>query len=458
MKRILLSMALLFCGARLSPAGAAGGEVFDFLFLDANARASALGGAYTAQAVDANALQYNPAGLSKADGHELTFMHNSHAQGVFQDYIGYAAPRGWGLHLNYLSFGDVQRTTLDNPTGTGLGRTGMSDIMAGAGYGWAYSDDFNFGAGVKFVRESIDRISAEGYALDLGVLYNSQSYPDFRLGTAVQNIGPTVQFLDKRESLPLNVRLGAAYDILYRDKEHTVSLDLSKERSDALLVAFGVETRLAPAMPLRLGFTTRSDTGPRVTAGIGWIHKNFAFDYAFAPYGDLGLTHRFSVTARWEGGIPLRRLPKRGSQRLERPAKLAASDDFDVVDEFMEMGMLEAAQEELEALEPHIRSDDIKRVRYRERLGTIALRRNRLYQAKTYYQEGIKIAIQLSLGGAAVADAYAGIGRCLVKEGEFDRALQFFLKALQAGPSAASRADINRSVRQLKRRRTHQKD
>ncbi|MBI5245511.1 MAG: hypothetical protein HY922_17755, partial [Elusimicrobia bacterium] len=76
MKARLLALVLL-SWPRLSHA-AAGAEPFNFLFLDANARAVGMGGAYTALARDSNALLYNPAGLGLVDEHEATFMHNEH--------------------------------------------------------------------------------------------------------------------------------------------------------------------------------------------------------------------------------------------------------------------------------------------------------------------------------------------------------------------------------------------
>jgi hypothetical protein len=52
-------------------------------------------------------------------------------------------------------------------------------------------------------------------------------------------------------------------------------------------------------MSLRLGFGTRNDAGPGITAGVGWALRDFDLDYAFVPYGDLGVSHRLSVTWRF---------------------------------------------------------------------------------------------------------------------------------------------------------------
>ena len=52
-------------------------------------------------------------------------------------------------------------------------------------------------------------------------------------------------------------------------------------------------------MPLRLGFNSRNDAGPGITAGVGWAQPNFSIDYALVPFGDLGAAHRISATVRW---------------------------------------------------------------------------------------------------------------------------------------------------------------
>ncbi|MEK7745767.1 MAG: hypothetical protein AAB576_03810, partial [Elusimicrobiota bacterium] len=66
------------------------------------------------------------------------------------------------------------------------------------------------------------------------------------------------------------------------------------------LVGFGAEAVIARALPVRLGFNTRNDAELGITAGVGWRFRDFMLDYAFVPYGDLGISHRISVT--WQFG------------------------------------------------------------------------------------------------------------------------------------------------------------
>lgn len=302
----VLSLAL----ARPCWAGA-GAEPFDFLFLDANARPVGMGGAYTALANDANALLYNPAGLGQVKRHEATFMHNAYMQGITQEYAAYASPQGWSANLNYLSFGGVKKTSLSNPSGAGWGDTGLSDLALGAGYGRTLTESLALGVSVKYIRETIDDVAAQGFALDAGGLYAVPALSGLTVGLAVQNLGPTVRYDGASENLPLNLRAGAAYGFKVRGRENALALDVTKERSQGALVAVGAETRVLEPLALRMGFNTRNEAGIGITAGFGYLFKAGSVDYAFVPMEGLGDAHRISVTLRWDAGsLRARALPQ----------------------------------------------------------------------------------------------------------------------------------------------------
>lgn len=293
-----LSLLIVAVAAPSHAAGSSGGDPFGFLSLDANARAVAMGGAYTALATDANALLYNPAGLGRVEQNEATFMHNQYFQGINQEYFGLAMRKGWGLNVNYLDSGSVPETTLASPGGTGASNS-LTDMAVSAGYGRAVMDSLSLGLGVKYVQESVAGVAGRGYAADAGALYAVPAVPNLRLGLSVQNAGPAVKFQAAHENLPLDVRGGAAYGFSVIGQQSVLSLDVSKERSAGVVVQGGAETIIAKAMAVRVGFNTGNDAGPKVTAGAGWTHKQFSLDYAFVPYGDLGVSNRISVTARW---------------------------------------------------------------------------------------------------------------------------------------------------------------
>jgi hypothetical protein len=298
--RIYLPILLGIFSASPCLAGA-GAEPFDFLFLDANARAVGMGGAYTAMATDANALLYNPAGLAKVARSEATFMHNMYFQGITQEYAAYASPKGWSANLNYLSFGSVQKTTLSDPDGISTGQTTLRDMAFTAGYGCNLLGALSLGVGAKFIREVIDSFALTGYALDLGALYEIKSFNGLRVGAALQNIGPPARSVTAKENLPLNLRVGLGYEFKVLGIPGAVALDAAKERSQKTLPALGGEVRPLKPLAVRVGYNSRNKAGTGVTAGVGFLFKDGSIDYGFVPYGDLGNSHRISVTLRWGG-------------------------------------------------------------------------------------------------------------------------------------------------------------
>ena len=402
-------LALLLGAGNASAAGSAGGEPFNFLSLDANARAVGMAGAYTALATDANALLYNPAGLARIDRNEATFMHNSFVAGAFQEYGAYASPLGWGVNFNSLSVGGVANRTISNPDGAGLGTTGLADLAFGGGYGRSVGDSLSLGAGIKYIRETIGGVAGSAPALDFGALYSVPPAPGLTLGAAVQNVGPTVKFESANENLPLDVRGGAAYSFDAIGQKSAASFDVSKERTSSPVVAFGLETVLAQVLPIRLGFTTNNNAGLGLTAGVGYVYGGLAFDYAFVPFGDLGNAQRISMSYRW-GEEADRRSPRAERAPVEYKEASAPAED-----------------------------DDLRQIRYNEKTGMASLKAGDAAAAKISFSQAIRLAVSAGVKDTVVADAYAGMGLCLAKEGKPDYAVKFLNKALEAGPTPQTR-------------------
>lgn len=155
--RILAVTILMFLG--LSPpslyaGGTEGATPFNFLFLDADARPAAMGGAYAAAARDANALLYNPAGLAGLKEHHFTFQHTAHFQDVTQEYGALALKNGFGFMVNTLSFGKIQRTTICG----GWEYVAFKMLALRAGYNGRNETDSGItaGGGIQFNNLSID--------------------------------------------------------------------------------------------------------------------------------------------------------------------------------------------------------------------------------------------------------------------------------------------------------------
>ncbi len=301
MKKLIVFILLqtVVCCPRPANAAPAGATLFNFLSLDTNVRSAAMGGAYTALAAGAGALHYNPAGLASTERQQAAFMHNQYFQGITQEYLSYASPKGWGADFTSLNFGGISETTLANPSGAGLGKVGMLDTALGLGFGGKLAGGLFVGAGVKLVRESIAGNSVSGFMFDGGLLWNVSGADGLALGVAVRNLGPDVKTQGGKEPLPAGVSAGVAYALKMRGVKSTISMDVQQNRGEGLGGRLGYEMLLGGAVPLRVGYNTLTDDGAGVSAGIGYIQGNLGFDYAYAPFKTLGAAHRLSVTYRW---------------------------------------------------------------------------------------------------------------------------------------------------------------
>lgn len=464
----LRALAVLLVLSLAGPAGArakgaAGAEPFDFLGLDANARAVGLGGAYTALASDSNALLYNPAGLGRIRRHEVTLMHNEYFQSVTQEYLGLATRQGFGLSLNYLRLADINRTTYARPDG-GMGSFGISDLAVSAGFGHTFLEHISVGVAGKYISEDIDRFGAKTWAVDGGLLLSVPTLPGLSFGAAVLNAGPDVRFYRDREKLPLTGRGGLSYE----HRGTAVAVDVVKERHDEVRVAAGLERVFFKTVALRAGYNGRNDAGIGIVGGAGWTWKGLGVDYAFTPYGELGLGHRISVTFRWgpekekrfeeydrpapfetkraareadeeaaseDEAVPLRVAPAPRQSSVLPAAADTPETRFAEAQRLMDAKDWAAADGALEGAAALLGPDDARRVLYLERKGTLALSRGDAASGRAYFAESLKAAGRLGVGGRHVADAYEGMGRCLLAQGDLDYAARFLRKSFEVEPS-----------------------
>lgn len=434
-------LGLLLAGGAARAQSSAGADAFDFLRLDANARAVGMSGAYTALATDSNALLYNPAGLARVKENEATFMHNQHAQGVGQQYVGVALKRGLGFQLNYAAMGDVPRTTISQPGGAGS-RLNVSDLSLGAGYGRALTRDLALGGGLKYVSESLGDVTANGWAADFGGLYRLPDVKGLTFGASLLNVGPMVKFASLSEKLPTTVRAGTAYAFKVPRNDVTLALDLTRSLTDKIRMGLGAETLFDEQFAARLGFTTRNDAGLGLSFGLGWTGKRFGADYAFVPMGDLGNAHRISLTLRWghADDPATAKTPEEGTPEAYLARAQAA----------MDKGAYVAARSFLLVGLRDLPARDRRRVRFQERLGSLYLLQKDFRSAVVAYADGVNQAFADGYSDQSVADSYVGIGMCFVAGKNYVDAQKSFQKGLALGPSPASLEVAQAELKALK--------
>lgn len=470
----LLVLALAGAAPARAEKGTAGAQPFSFLGLDGNARAAALGGAYTALASDAGALQYNPAGLGLLTESELAFMHNQFFQTATQDHLSLVLVQGFGASADVLNYGKVNRTTYASPDGT-LGQFSIADTAFSAGYGRALGP-LSVGAAGKLLREKNDGIAGQAAAGDAGLLLSVPWAPGLRFGLVAQNLGSRVRFQSEREALPATGRFGAAWTFPAFGHANAVTVDGVKEGSDQTRLSAGVETVAGGSLALRLGYTTRDQAGLGVSAGVGWRGRTWSIDYAIAPYGDLGLTHRVGLSLRW--GVPpehevhddpiIEEALRDGSGR---PAKekavplgpeirmgvtpplveIPAADRIAKARRLIDAGRSAEARVELNSVDRTLGEDDPLRVNWNEAEGRLQRFKHNLPAARAAYTEALRLAIKAGEGGQIAADCYEGMGLTLAEQGDLAYAVKFMRKAYLISPAQRLLDDIEAYERRLQK-------
>ena len=301
MRLLLAVLSCMLAAPAVWARGYGGARPFEMLFLDAGAVQGALGGAFGAGADDPNILAYNPAGLTTLESPKASFMHTAHFQDVSREHIALGGP-GWGLSLDYLRYGEINRRTLSNPDGNGLGSFSPNALSAAAGLGLPLTDALSVGAALRHTRESIDGTTGTAYSADVGAQAVLLEEPLLRVGVAVQNAGPQTRFQSRKESLPLNVRWGSALGLGLLGRPVVFLADANHDEGGRLVVQAGLTTPLTEGVALRVGYNGRNDAGLGITGGFGVEWGQLSVDYALAPYGALGMSHQLSLG--WSFGRP----------------------------------------------------------------------------------------------------------------------------------------------------------
>ncbi len=317
-----------------------------FLKIGTSARAEAMAGAYTAVVDDVDASYWNPAGLTRLQRSTIGLTHLEWFEDIRYEYISYADKYAnvgaVGMSLGYLYLGDIPKTletaSGDYDTLSSGGIFGASDMALsfawGGSLGWK---EHKVGVGVKIIQESIDDSQSFCVGLDLGNQYLVSRTSWYRaltpgkwstlliphgIGISVKNLGTAVKFFNQNDPLPLSTALGLVYHLL--DNDLVTALDLNYQAIENILTLhagaeYWIHTGISGGpdrmldLALRVGYRTGYDStaAPGFSIGAGINYAALGLDYVFMPFGDLGVTHRFSLKFSWGEILKEKTLPKR---------------------------------------------------------------------------------------------------------------------------------------------------
>jgi hypothetical protein len=301
-----------------------------FLEIGAGARAQAMGGAFTAIASDATAMYWNPAGIARLGRMEATFNYANWFLDTQYAYTGVVAPIGSsmaiGINATHFGFGEQPVRTIDRPEGTGE-VYGANDLALGLAFGMNLTDRFSFGVNLKYINQNIWHESANGFAMDMGALYDTP-LTGLKLGFAIQNFGSDMRLSgrDLRRAydpyplsygndainvlyamdgfpLPLKFSFGAAYKLdIASSHSLLLAADVLHPGNNTESINVGMEYSAYRTFQLRAGYESlqEKDSISGLTLGAGLQHDiqksmMFCLDYSWVDWGVLSSVHRFSI-------------------------------------------------------------------------------------------------------------------------------------------------------------------
>ena len=303
-----------------------------FLNVGIGARAIGMGGAYVSLANDASAMFWNPGGIALIQGNEAIFNHSEWIADISFDFAGFVINLGnigtVGMFANFMTMGEMERTTELYPEGTGQ-KFNAGSYALGLSYGRSLTDRFSIGFNFKYIREYILNSSASGVAIDVGTVFKTQ-FRGLRIGAAISNFGTKMRMYGRdllvqhdidplREGsnervnagletdaydLPLHLRVGVSYDLLQDVENHTLwlAVDAVHPSDNVESVNVGAEYVLMNMFSLRAGYAAlfSKDSEQGLTLGAG-LQYGFGptlamkIDYAYEAFGRFDNIQKFTL-------------------------------------------------------------------------------------------------------------------------------------------------------------------
>jgi len=310
----LLAMLAILLAASESFATGAGTTGGVGLKLPSAARPTGMGAAFVGLADDANALLWNPAGLSFVSSPEVSLLHTMYLAQTSYQILGYAQPLPLlgtvAASINILDYGKVPRTA-ERSNGLYGGITGSNapqDYYITLGWGDAMPpvfglDKLRAGVSLKTTVQQLSAGTKYGAGLTGGALWDSP-VPGLRAGMVLDNLGASGDGV-----LPFVWALGGSYNRrLGRDFTGVFALDARVPIDTGLVYNMGAELTGFDIVMVRAGWRGGGVLGgPSLGFGVKypakWLDRNFVFklDYAMASSGELGTSQRFQLSAQLGG-------------------------------------------------------------------------------------------------------------------------------------------------------------
>ncbi|MCX7832820.1 MAG: PorV/PorQ family protein [Ignavibacteria bacterium] len=291
-KRILIYLLFFYSINLFAQNDGAGNTGLSFLKTGINARAIAMGDAYSSISEDATSIIYNPA-LINSGKSNVSLSHNIALVDFTSSFIGTKFvfnKLGVGIGIMRAGVNDIEvRLTPGAP----LEKFNSQDISINLGFSYNVYENISVGVATKFLYEKIYIDEASGFGFDIGTNYKKDK---FSFSFVLANIGSIDEMKNARTKLPTLVRFGSSYQYPYKDFNFIAAVEGFKVLEGGKFhIHSGIEAGYKDILFIRVGYQTNYEN-KNFSAGLGFKYKGITIDYAFIPYSHtFGSGNTFSI-------------------------------------------------------------------------------------------------------------------------------------------------------------------
>ena len=282
-----------------------------------------------------DAMWSNVAGISFTNSMDIDFSYTNWLAGSGTSVVSFgfltrvSESIVAGLSVMSMSFGEIQKTTTENPDG-GLGTYKPSLMNINIAVAKSFSNSIHGGFVLKIISESIADMDGTGVAMDAGIQYVTGITDNIHFGIALKNIGPTmkysgdglaiqtlfdgmsssitvVQRADEFE-LPTQLNIAAAYDFNFENASRlTLAFNFNSNAFSKDQFIGGIEGSFRDILMLRAGYTFESGVTKNIEdADCTNVNRGLSLGATVqAPLNKKGLKvcidYSYRDTAHWKG-------------------------------------------------------------------------------------------------------------------------------------------------------------
>ncbi len=282
-----------------------------------------------------DAMWGNVAGISFVNTMDIDFSYTNWLAGSDTKVVSFGAivriseSMVLGLNVMSMNFGEIERTTPENPDG-GIGTFEPSMMNINVALAKSFSNSIHGGFLVKVISESIADMKVSGVAFDAGIQYVTGITDNIHFGITLKNIGPTMKYsgdglkmsaifegmtssltvdipTDEFE-LPTQLCIAAAYDFNFKNNSRlslAVNFNSNSFSKDQFIA--GVEGSFRDILILRGGYAFEKGIFDDIEdMECTNVHKGLSLGASVqAPLNDKGLKvcidYAYRNTAHWDG-------------------------------------------------------------------------------------------------------------------------------------------------------------